>query len=123
MSVMSAPKWGVSGESFMVMPTPVVRPALCRGHPRTVLYGRTTPLRATRGPSMAAPRRIGAETSKTRAVLLDRAEELMIEEGYAAVTYRVLAARAGVTGGLVQYYFPTLDDLFVALLERRSERN
>ena len=27
------------------------------------------------------------------------------------------------TGGLVQYYFPTLDDLFLALLERRSERN
>ena len=45
----------------------------------------------------------------------------MLDEGYAAVTYRVLAARAGVTGGLVQYYFPTLDDLFLALLERRSE--
>ena len=72
---------------------------------------------------MTAPRRIGAETSKTRAVLLDRAEELMLEEGYAAVTYRVLAARAGVTGGLVQYYFPTLDDLFLVLLERRAERN
>jgi len=72
---------------------------------------------------MAAPRRVGAETSKTRAVLLDRAEELMLEEGYAAVTYRVLAARADVTGGLVQYYFPTLDDLFLALLERRAERN
>jgi AcrR family transcriptional regulator len=72
---------------------------------------------------MATARRIGAETSKTRAVLLDRAEELMVEEGYAAVTYRVLAARAGVTGGLVQYYFPTLDDLFLAMLERRSARN
>ena len=47
----------------------------------------------------------------------------MLEEGYAAVTYRVLAARAGVTGGLVQYYFPNLDDLFLALLGRRSERN
>src|SRR6476660_3639033 len=69
---------------------------------------------------MAAPRRIGAETSKTRALLLDHAEELMLEEGYAAVTYRVLAARAGVTSGLVQYYFPTLVDLFLAL---RSERN
>jgi AcrR family transcriptional regulator len=72
---------------------------------------------------MASPRRVGAESSETRAVLLDRAEELMLEEGYAAVTYRVLAARAGVTGGLVQYYFPTLDDLFVGLLQRRSERN
>jgi len=72
---------------------------------------------------MTAPRRIGTESSKTRAVLLDRAETLMLDEGYAAVTYRVLAARAGVTAGLVQYYFPTLDDLFVALLERRSDRN
>jgi AcrR family transcriptional regulator len=66
---------------------------------------------------------VGAETSETRALLLDRAEELMLDEGYAAVTYRVLASRAGVTGGLVQYYFPTLDDLFLALLARRSERN
>ncbi len=72
---------------------------------------------------MTTPRRVGAETSETRALLLDRAEELMLEEGYAAVTYRVLAARAGVTGGLVQYYFPTLDDLFLALLGRRAERN
>jgi AcrR family transcriptional regulator len=72
---------------------------------------------------MATPRRVGAETSETRALLLDRAEELMLEEGYAAGTYRGLASRAGVTGGLVQYYFPMLDDLFVALLQRRSERN
>jgi AcrR family transcriptional regulator len=72
---------------------------------------------------MAAPRRVGAETSKTRGVLLDRTEELMLDEGYAAVTYRVVAGRAGVTGGLVQYYFPTLDDLYLALLERRSARN
>jgi AcrR family transcriptional regulator len=72
---------------------------------------------------MATPRRVGAESSETRALLLDCAEELMLEEGYAAVTYRVVASRAAVTGGLVQYYFPTLDDLFVALLHRRSERN
>ncbi len=46
----------------------------------------------------------------------------MLDEGYAAVTYRVLAAKAGVTAGLVQYYFPTLDDLFVAMLRRRTDR-
>jgi AcrR family transcriptional regulator len=72
---------------------------------------------------MASPRRVGAESSETRASLLDGAEELMLEEGYAAVSYRAVASRAGVTGGLVQYYFPTLDDLFVALLRRRSDRN
>jgi TetR/AcrR family transcriptional regulator, transcriptional repressor for nem operon len=47
----------------------------------------------------------------------------MLEEGYASVTYRHVAAEAGVTAGLVQYYFPTLDDLFVGLLRRRTSRN
>ncbi|CUU55110.1 DNA-binding transcriptional regulator, AcrR family [Parafrankia irregularis] len=71
---------------------------------------------------MTTPRRVGTETSKTRAVLLDSAERLMLGEGYAAVTYRGVAARAGVTSGLVQYYFPTLDDLFLALVRRRTEQ-
>jgi TetR/AcrR family transcriptional repressor of nem operon len=72
---------------------------------------------------MTSPRRIGAETSETRSTLLDSTERLMLEEGYAAVTYRRVASTAGVTAPLVQYYFPTLDDLFLALLRRRSDRN
>ena len=72
---------------------------------------------------MASPRRVGAETSKTRDVLLDCVERLMLETGYASVTYRAVAAKAAVTSGLVQYYFPTLDDLFVAAIRRRSEQN
>jgi AcrR family transcriptional regulator len=72
---------------------------------------------------MASARRVGAETSKTRAILLDGMEQLMLDEGYAAVTYRNVAAKAGVTAGLVQYYFPTLDDLFLAMLGRRSDAN
>jgi TetR/AcrR family transcriptional regulator, transcriptional repressor for nem operon len=46
----------------------------------------------------------------------------MLDDGYAAVTYRSLAERAGVTPGLVQYYFPTLDDMFLALLRRRADQ-
>lgn len=72
---------------------------------------------------MATSRRVGAETSKTRDLLLDSVERLMIADGYAAVTYRAVATRAGVTPGLVQYYFPTLDDVFVAAIRRRSEQN
>ena len=72
---------------------------------------------------MASPRRVGAETSKTRDLLLDCLERLMAETGYASVSYRALAAKAKVTSGLVQYYFPTLDDLFVAAIRRRSEQN
>lgn len=56
-------------------------------------------------------------------MVLDAAERVMLQDGYAAVTYRSLAEGAGVTPGLVQYYFPTLDDMFLALLRRRSEQN
>jgi len=68
-------------------------------------------------------RRVGAETSKTRDTLVDCVEKMMLEEGYASVTYRALAAKAGVTPSLVQYYFPTLDDIFVAAIKRYSERS
>ena len=55
---------------------------------------------------MASTRRVGAETSKTRDLLLDCVERLMLDTGYAGVSYRAVAAKAGVTAGLVQYYFP-----------------
>ncbi len=46
----------------------------------------------------------------------------MLDKGYAAISYRAVAAKADVTAGTVQYYFPTLDDLFVATVRRRSEQ-
>jgi AcrR family transcriptional regulator len=72
---------------------------------------------------MASTRRIGSEDSKTRSALLDAAQELMLEEGYAAVTSRRVAARAGLKPQLVHYYFRTMDDLFLALFRRGAERN
>jgi len=71
---------------------------------------------------LKSSRRIGAATSKTRAVLLDVTEQLMLEQGYAAVSSRRVAAKAGVKAPLVHYYFPTLDDLFIAIFRRRTER-
>lgn len=67
-------------------------------------------------------RRVGAETSKTRDTLLDAVEKLMLEEGYASVSYRAVAAKAGATPSLVQYYFPSLDDIFISAIRRYSER-
>ncbi|MEU1168284.1 helix-turn-helix domain-containing protein, partial [Streptomyces sp. NPDC005921] len=67
---------------------------------------------------MTAPRRMGTETSKTRQVLLDVAERLMLEEGYASVGIRRVAREAEVAPALVLYYFRTLDDLFLAMLRR-----
>lgn len=70
---------------------------------------------------MTREKRIGQESSATRAALLDAAEQLMQEEGYAAVTTRRLGAKAGVQPPLIHYYFQTMDDLFIALLRRRGE--
>jgi AcrR family transcriptional regulator len=72
---------------------------------------------------MTTKRRIGAEDSTTRAALLDAAQRLMLEEGYAAVTSRRVAAEAGLKPQLVHYYFRTMDDLFLALFRRGAEMN
>lgn len=72
---------------------------------------------------MASDRRFGLENSKSRGILLDAAEQLMREEGYAAVTSRRVAAKAGLKPQLVHYYFRTMDDLFLALMRRGAEQN
>jgi TetR/AcrR family transcriptional regulator len=68
------------------------------------------------------PRRIGAADSKTRGRLLEAAEQLLLEEGYAAVTSRRVGAKAGLKPQLVHYYFRTMDDLFLALFRRRADQ-
>lgn len=72
---------------------------------------------------MASPRRVGKESSERRHRILDAVEELMVESGHASVSYRSVARRAGATPSLLQYYFPSLDDLLVATVRRRSEQS
>jgi AcrR family transcriptional regulator len=69
------------------------------------------------------PRRIGAADSKTRVQLLDAAEQLLLDEGYAAVTSRRVGAKAGLKPQLVHYYFRTMDDLFLEVFRRRADGN
>jgi AcrR family transcriptional regulator len=70
-----------------------------------------------------AARRGNAGDPTTRNALLDAAQELMLADGYAAVTTRRIAARAGVNSALVFYYFESLDGLFIALFRRGAERS
>ena len=70
-----------------------------------------------------SPRRIGTTDSQSRTRLVDAAEQLLIEEGYAAVTSRRVAAKAGLKPQLVHYYFRTMDDLFVDVFRRRADAN
>ena len=70
---------------------------------------------------MTSARRIGAPDAKNRVLLLDAAEQLMLEEGYAAVTSRRLANKAGLKPQLVHYYFRTMEELFLEVFRRRAE--
>ncbi len=51
-------------------------------------------------------------------MLVDATSQIMVEEGYAAATSRRVAAKAGVKPALVHYYFPTMDDLYLAVFRR-----
>ena len=48
---------------------------------------------------MAAARRLGTPDAKNRQVLIDAAEQLMLEEGHTAVTSRRVAEKAGLKAG------------------------
>ena len=54
--------------------------------------------------------------------LLDAAERLLIDVGYAGITTRRLAEEAGVNHGLVHYYFGSNENLLVRALQRFTER-
>jgi len=54
--------------------------------------------------------------------LLDAAERLLFEVGYAGVTTRRVAEEAGVKHGLVHYYFGSMEELLTQTLERLAQR-
>ena len=53
---------------------------------------------------------------------LDAAERLLVEIGYPAITTRRLAEEAGANHGLVHYYFGSMEELFLRVLERFTTR-
>ena len=59
---------------------------------------------------------------ETEQALLDAAERLLVEVGAAGITTRRVAEEAGVNHGLVHYYFGSVEQLLVRVLERFTER-
>ncbi|MGH2985309.1 MAG: TetR/AcrR family transcriptional regulator [Solirubrobacterales bacterium] len=53
---------------------------------------------------------------------LDAAERLLVETGHAGITTRRLAREAGANHGLVHYYFGSMENLLLRVLERFTER-
>ena len=70
--------------------------------------------------SPAAPKT--AARAAAEEALLDAAERLLADAGYASITTRRLATEAGVNHGLVHYYFGSNENLLVQALERFTGR-
>ena len=68
--------------------------------------------------TVVQPRRPRAATPDKRRRLLDAAEQIMLKDGYAAVTSRRVEAEAGLK---LHYHFGTIDDLFIAVVRRHGE--
>jgi AcrR family transcriptional regulator len=68
-----------------------------------------------------ATQKTAARTAAEEA-LLDAAERLLADVGYAGVTTRRLAEEAGLNHGLVHYYFGSNENLLVRALERFTGR-
>ena len=66
--------------------------------------------------------KVSAARSSAEEALLDAAERVLVDAGYAAITTRRLAEEAGVNHGLVHYYFGSVENLLVRTLERFTER-
>ena len=58
---------------------------------------------------------------ETKDQILDAAEDLFAEQGFAATSLRQLTARAGVNLAAVNYHFGSKDELAKAVLQRRIE--
>ena len=65
---------------------------------------------------------ISAARAETEEAFLDAAERLLVSVGYSAVSVRRLAEEAGANHGLVHYYFGSMEELFLRVLERFTGR-
>src|SRR5688500_4552287 len=71
---------------------------------------------------MEARTTASASRPATAESLLDAAERLLVQIGHAGISTRRIAAEAGANQGLVHYYFGSIDELFVQVLERFTDR-
>ncbi|MFL5568933.1 MAG: TetR/AcrR family transcriptional regulator [Gemmatimonadaceae bacterium] len=71
---------------------------------------------------LAGPAKAKSALSVSRADtehrFLDAAERLLVDIGYAAITARRLADEAAANLGLIHYYFGSMEELFLQVLER-----
>ncbi len=73
-------------------------------------------------PPGTATKEGGDVRARNTEAFLDAAERLLVEVGHAGITTRRLATEAGLNPGLVHYYFGSMEEVLVQVLERFTER-
>lgn len=61
------------------------------------------------------------ERPDLRPILLDAAERIIREDGYAAATARAIASKVGLKHQVIFYYFGSQDDLLLAVYRRAAD--
>jgi AcrR family transcriptional regulator len=69
----------------------------------------------------AKPRRVTKRRAETRERLLDAAMEVFADEGFGRASVEGVCARAGYTRGAFYSNFVSLDEMFLAMWEQRTE--
>jgi AcrR family transcriptional regulator len=82
----------------------------------------TKPALAPASSSAPSVRSLLSARNETEQRFLDAAERLLVDVGYAAITTRKLANEAGANVGLVHYYFGSMEEVFMQVLERFTNR-
>lgn len=72
--------------------------------------------------STAKERRIARERTQRRRAIVDVAEEFFTQVGYEKTMVDKIAERAGYTKANIYNYFPSKDDLFMAVASRAFEK-
>ena len=64
----------------------------------------------------------GAKGKIRRQQIIDAATQTLIEGGSSSLVLRDVADQIGITHGNLQYYFPTKDDLLIAIFDQAVEK-
>ena len=87
------------------------------------LSGGTPPAVSGRRPGRHRPgTAVLAKGRERRDTILDAATAILVHDGYALLSTRKIAARAGMRPGNLQYYYRTKQDVVRAVLERYLDR-
>lgn len=70
---------------------------------------------------MGTARRLGSEGSQVRVRFIEAAKAILSEEGEHGLSARQVAAKAGLKAQLLYYYFRTMDELVLAVIELVNE--